>query len=126
MAMDIAIRKVPGRVSLRARLTLFFVGIVVVPLLAAVLVLESIVGQEMERRTDTRLEGASLACSAIWQTAWSTLPIWSSHQPRVSRAAAAGSRRSPGGRRSRLPDALRSLGGDPGQLAGESPTSRRD
>jgi diguanylate cyclase (GGDEF)-like protein len=54
-------------VSLRARLTLFFVGIVVVPLLAAVLVLESIVGQEMERRTDTRLEGASLASSAIWR-----------------------------------------------------------
>jgi two-component system cell cycle response regulator len=63
---DIAIRKVPGSVSLRARLTLFFVGIVVVPLLAAVLVLESIVGQEMERRIDTRLEGASLASSAIW------------------------------------------------------------
>jgi hypothetical protein len=51
---------------LRARLTLFFVGIVVVPLLAAVLVLESIVGPEMERRTDTRLDGACRACSAIW------------------------------------------------------------
>jgi two-component system, cell cycle response regulator len=54
-------------VSLRARLTLFFVGIVVVPLLAAVLVLESLVGQEMVRRTNTRLDGASRAVAAIWE-----------------------------------------------------------
>ena len=64
---DIGISEGPGSVSLRARLTLFFVGIVVVPLLAAVLVLESLVGQEMERRTNTRLDGASRAVTAIWE-----------------------------------------------------------
>jgi two-component system cell cycle response regulator len=64
---DIAIAKGPASVSLRARLTLFFVGIVVVPLLAAVLVLESLVGQEMVRRTNTRLDGGSRAVTAIWQ-----------------------------------------------------------
>jgi two-component system, cell cycle response regulator len=63
---EIAIVDGATSVSLRARLTLFFVGIVVVPLLAAVLVLESLVGQEVVRRTNTRLEGASRAVSAIW------------------------------------------------------------
>ena len=53
--------------SLRARLTLFFVGIVVVPLLVAVLILDSLVGQEVVRRTNTRLEGAARAVSAIWE-----------------------------------------------------------
>jgi len=54
-------------VTLRARLTLFFAGIVVVPLLAATLVLQALVTQEVRRRSDTRLETAAATVSTIWQ-----------------------------------------------------------
>lgn len=53
--------------TLRARLTLFFAGIVVVPLLAATLVLQALVTQEVRRRSDTRLEAASATVSTLWQ-----------------------------------------------------------
>lgn len=53
--------------TLRARLTLFFAGIVVVPLLAATLVLQSLVSQEVRRRSDARLEAASATLATLWQ-----------------------------------------------------------
>ena len=53
--------------TLRARLTLFFAGIVVVPLLAATLVLQTLVTQEVRRRSDTRLEAASATVATLWQ-----------------------------------------------------------
>ena len=52
--------------SLRARLALFFVGIVVVPLLIAAFILRGLLTSEVERRTDTRLEGAARAATALW------------------------------------------------------------
>ncbi|MGH2725047.1 MAG: diguanylate cyclase [Actinomycetota bacterium] len=52
--------------TLRARLTLFFVGIVVVPLLVAGFLLRAVVSGEVERRTNTRLQGAALAVGALW------------------------------------------------------------
>ena len=53
--------------TLRARLTLFFAGIVIVPLLAATLVLQALVTEEVRRRSDTRLEAASATVSTLWQ-----------------------------------------------------------
>jgi two-component system cell cycle response regulator len=53
--------------TLRARLTLFFVGIVVVPLLVAGFLLRGVVAGEVERRTNTRLHGAARAVSALWE-----------------------------------------------------------
>ncbi|HEX6263208.1 MAG TPA: HAMP domain-containing protein, partial [Actinomycetota bacterium] len=53
--------------TLRARLTLFFAGIVVVPLVAATLVLQILVTQEVRRRSDARLEAASATLSTLWQ-----------------------------------------------------------
>ena len=52
--------------NLRARLTLFFVGIVVVPLLVAGFVLRGVVSAEVDRRTNTRLQGAARAATALW------------------------------------------------------------
>lgn len=51
--------------TLRARLALFFVGIVVVPLLIAAFVLRGLLSSEVERRTETRLLGAARAASAL-------------------------------------------------------------
>lgn len=53
--------------TLRARLTLFFTGIVVVPLLAATVALQTLAGQEVRRRSDTRLDVASRAVAALWE-----------------------------------------------------------
>ncbi|HEX2031795.1 MAG TPA: diguanylate cyclase [Actinomycetota bacterium] len=52
--------------TLRARLTLFFVGIVVVPLVVAAFVLRGLVAGEVDRRTNTRLESAARAVVALW------------------------------------------------------------
>jgi two-component system, cell cycle response regulator len=53
--------------TLRVRLTLFFTGIVVVPLIAAAILLQLLVSQELHRRTDTRLEVGARAVAAVWQ-----------------------------------------------------------
>lgn len=52
--------------TLRAQLTLFFIGIVVVPLVVAAFVLRGLVAGEVDRRTNTRLEGAARAVVALW------------------------------------------------------------
>jgi two-component system cell cycle response regulator len=52
--------------TLRARLTLFFIGIVVVPLVAAAFGLPTLVNTEVERRTNTRLETGSRGVAALW------------------------------------------------------------
>lgn len=52
--------------TLRARLTLFFAGIVVVPLIAATLVLQHLVAEEVERRSASRLDIAAEATTALW------------------------------------------------------------
>jgi diguanylate cyclase (GGDEF)-like protein len=53
-------------VTLRARLTLFFIGIVVVPLLVAAFGLRALVESEVERRTNTRLEASARGVAAVW------------------------------------------------------------
>lgn len=53
-------------VTLRTRLTLFFAGIVIVPLVGAALVLQVVVGQQVDRRSDTRLEAASATVATLW------------------------------------------------------------
>jgi two-component system cell cycle response regulator len=53
-------------VTLRARLTLFFVGIVVVPLAVAAFGLRALVDSEVQRRTNTRLEASARGVSAVW------------------------------------------------------------
>jgi len=53
-------------VTLRARLTLFFVGIVVVPLVVAAFGLRALVESEVERRTNTRLETSARGVAAVW------------------------------------------------------------
>ncbi len=54
-------------VTLRARLTLFFVAIVVLPMVAATVVLQALIGSEIERRSDDRLSLASRTAAAIFQ-----------------------------------------------------------
>jgi diguanylate cyclase (GGDEF)-like protein len=53
--------------TLRARLTLFFVGIVVLPLVAATLAYQILDARQTEARTNTRLETAANAVSALWE-----------------------------------------------------------
>lgn len=53
--------------TLRARLTLFFIGIVVVPLLAATILLQVLVAREGERQTHTRLEVAARTVGVVWR-----------------------------------------------------------
>jgi diguanylate cyclase (GGDEF)-like protein len=52
--------------TLRARLTLFFVGIVVLPLVAATLAYQVLSSRHAEARTNTRLEAGSRAVSTLW------------------------------------------------------------
>ena len=54
-------------VTLRARLTLFFVAIVVLPMVAATVLLQALIGSEIERRSDDRLSLASRTAAAIFQ-----------------------------------------------------------
>jgi two-component system, cell cycle response regulator len=54
-------------VTLRARLTLFFVGIVVVPLVVAAFVVRGLVNGEVERRTDSRLGVGARSVTAFWE-----------------------------------------------------------
>ncbi|HVM11619.1 MAG TPA: diguanylate cyclase [Actinomycetota bacterium] len=53
--------------TLRARLTLFFTMIVVVPLVAATVVLQVLVNREVDRRVDERLQIGARAAAALWQ-----------------------------------------------------------
>jgi two-component system, cell cycle response regulator len=52
--------------TLRTRLGLFFVGIVVLPLVAATLAFQVLSARQAESRTDTRLRNAHTAVSALW------------------------------------------------------------
>ena len=52
--------------TLRARLTLFFAGIVVLPLVAATVVLQVLVNREAEQRAEERLLVASRSAAAVW------------------------------------------------------------
>lgn len=54
--------------TLRGRLTLFFVVIVVVPLVAAGLIILTLISREADRRTDTRLRAASATVVALYRT----------------------------------------------------------
>jgi two-component system, cell cycle response regulator len=54
-------------VTLRARLTMFFAGIVVVPLLAAAVVLQQLVSREIQKRSETRLQVGSRATAELWR-----------------------------------------------------------
>jgi two-component system, cell cycle response regulator len=54
-------------VTLRTRLGLFFVGIVVLPLVAATLAFQMLAARQAEGRTDSRLSAASTAVGALWQ-----------------------------------------------------------
>jgi two-component system, cell cycle response regulator len=54
-------------VTLRARLTVFFAGIVVVPLLAAAVVLQQLVSREIEKRSETQLQVGSRAAAGLWR-----------------------------------------------------------
>jgi two-component system cell cycle response regulator len=53
--------------TLRVRLTLFFVGIVVIPLVVAAFALRALVEGELDRRANTRLEASARAVSALWE-----------------------------------------------------------
>src|SRR5687768_6737700 len=53
--------------TLRTRLGLFFVGIVVLPLVAATLAFQVLSARQAESRTDTRLRNAEAAVAALWQ-----------------------------------------------------------
>jgi two-component system cell cycle response regulator len=53
-------------VTLRTRLGLFFVGIVVLPLVAATLAFQMLAARQAEGRTNSRLSAASTAVSALW------------------------------------------------------------
>ena len=52
--------------TLRARLTLFFIGIVVVPLLAATILLQVLIGRESARRAEARLDAAARTVGTLW------------------------------------------------------------
>jgi two-component system, cell cycle response regulator len=54
-------------VTLRTRLGLFFVGIVVLPLVAATLAFQMLSARQAETRTNTRLTTAAAAVGALWQ-----------------------------------------------------------
>jgi diguanylate cyclase (GGDEF)-like protein len=54
-------------VTLRTRLTLFFVGIVVLPLLAATVAFQVLAARQADARTDTRLQTGARALSAFWE-----------------------------------------------------------
>ena len=68
--------------TFRARLTLFFVGIVVLPLMLAAVGLRWFIGNETDRRGDARLEGAARAVAAVWSERLDVVSL------RSSRAAA--------------------------------------
>ena len=53
-------------VTLRTRLTLFFVGIVVLPLLAATVAFQTLSSRQADARTDTRLRTGARALEAFW------------------------------------------------------------
>ncbi|HZB04123.1 MAG TPA: diguanylate cyclase [Actinomycetota bacterium] len=53
--------------TLRTRLGLFFVGIVVLPLVAATLAFQMLSARQAETRTNTRLTTAAAAVGALWQ-----------------------------------------------------------
>jgi diguanylate cyclase (GGDEF)-like protein len=53
--------------TLRTRLGLFFVGIVVLPLVAATLAFQVLSARQAEGRTDTRLRNAETAVGALWR-----------------------------------------------------------
>jgi two-component system cell cycle response regulator len=52
--------------TLRVRLTLFFVGIVVIPLVVAAFALRALVEEEVDQRANTRLATSSRAVTALW------------------------------------------------------------
>jgi diguanylate cyclase (GGDEF)-like protein len=52
--------------TLRARLTLFFIGIVVVPLLAATILLQVLIGREAARQAEARLDSAARTVGTLW------------------------------------------------------------
>jgi diguanylate cyclase (GGDEF)-like protein len=54
-------------VTLRARLTMFFAGIVVVPLLAAAVVLQQLVSREIQKRNETQLQVGSRSAAGLWR-----------------------------------------------------------
>jgi diguanylate cyclase (GGDEF)-like protein len=53
-------------VTLRTRLTLFFVGIVVLPLLAATLAFQTLSARQSEARADSRLQDGRRTVAALW------------------------------------------------------------
>ena len=55
----------PG-LTLRARLTLFFVGVVVVPLTVAAMILRGLLSSEVEHRANARLQMGARAVTAVW------------------------------------------------------------
>lgn len=56
-----------GPMTLRTRLALFFVGIVVLPLLAATVAFQVLSTRQAEARTDTRLRTGARALGAFWE-----------------------------------------------------------
>lgn len=62
-----ASREARETLTFRARLTLFFVGIVVLPLMAATLAYQVLNTRQAEARTNTRLDGAAHAAVALWE-----------------------------------------------------------
>jgi len=73
-------------VSLRARLTLFFFGIAIVPLVLAGVLVRVAILREVDRRTDIRLTGDAQALSAAWNGA-AQLAAVSTHQAAQDLAA---------------------------------------
>jgi diguanylate cyclase (GGDEF)-like protein len=53
--------------TLRARLTLFFIGIVVVPLLAATILLQVLLGREASHQAEARLEMGTRTVGTLWK-----------------------------------------------------------
>ena len=53
--------------TLRTRLTLFFVGIVVLPLLAATVAFQALSTRQADARTDTRLQTGARSLEAFWE-----------------------------------------------------------
>ncbi|MGH2691456.1 MAG: diguanylate cyclase [Actinomycetota bacterium] len=53
--------------TLRTRLTLFFVGIVVLPLLAATVAFQVLSARQADARTDTRLQTGARSLEAFWE-----------------------------------------------------------
>ena len=53
--------------SLRARLTLFFAGIVIVPLVGAALLLQTLASRELQARNEAALHRGSAAAVALWR-----------------------------------------------------------